>query len=944
MYLLWDGQIEMEQNNSAIGCQEASPVGVGGVYKNQGFDVVAVAVAGSAGAAAVHAVAGGAAVDGCAAVGDAGGAGAAVGGDGDVAVGGAVAGGGAGGVAAGAVDGGVICVAVNGDVAVAAGGGGGAGVDGGTTAAAVDGGAVASDAGAAIGVTVGGDGDVAVGSAAAVVVGGGGAAVAAGGSAAGASSQSARGKKRESFRHTQQQVHTMEAYFKEYPYPGESLRNYIARGLGMDPAQVKCWFQNKRSQMKIQGECREKEALRYENDMLRAQKKQIVEALSKNTCAKCRAGSSRPSPKGNKLRLENIHLKGRVDRLKSTLPNYMAAQNLQNFPVTFHGPQNPSTSQNQQYLPTILHNSQNLPVTFQNLRYIPVIFQNPQNHTIIPMQNPRNLPVISQNRQHLPVISRNPQYVPMITEADKANSKPVDDIGLRYARTSTTSSGKGINLTSAVQTSDESRQSLKKLVVSAADELKVMAMATGPLWISSIADGTDSMLNEVEYLAMFPNNFGPTRLGYTWEGSRHIAKVSLNPTQLLSILMNVNEWAATFSAIVWSAITLDVLSEGTDYNAAIQVMAAEYHIPTPLVPNRNAYFARYCTKHSEGVWAVVDISVDNILPTRVIMTCLKKPSGCLIQEMADGTSKITWIEHVHADYNGVSTMYKHLLLSGLGFGAKRWVSILERQCQLRMTAMSANVPSAHGSNNLLLMTSPEGRKGILKFAARLVKYFLFGTTSPKTGRWTRLQGNFGKDVRLMRTRVMDVPGLPNGTLLSVATSFPVLSLAPSVVFNFFNNHRSRKEWDIFATADYEQVFHIPYGEEAGKCVSMYKVPRRRPGHMLDGDMLMLQESWSDPVASHIVFVPTEIGNIDLILRGGNPNVIPLLPSGLTILPDGPSCPDGSSGTLLTVSFQVLMNESPVAGIDLEDASKVAQLLRHSCEKIKHALGAISPNT
>lgn len=69
-------------------------------------------------------------------------------------------------------------------------------------------------------------------------------------------------------------------------------------------------------------------------------------------------------------------------------------------------------------------------------------------------------------------------------------------------------------------------------------------------------------------------------------------------------------------------------------------MAAEYHIPTPLVPNRGTYFARYCTKHCEGVWAVVDVSVDKIISTPKSMTCQKRPSGCLIQEMYDGTSKV----------------------------------------------------------------------------------------------------------------------------------------------------------------------------------------------------------------------------------------------------------------------------------------------------------------
>lgn len=90
------------------------------------------------------------------------------------------------------------------------------------------------------------------------------------------------------------------------------------------------------------------------------------------------------------------------------------------------------------------------------------------------------------------------------------------------------------------------------------------------------------------------------------------------------------------------------------------------------------------------------------------------------------------------------------------------------------------------------MSSPEGRKGMLKLAERLVNSYLSGITGPKTGTWTALQGKYGKDITLMTRRVMDEPGLPNGTLLGVATSF-ILSIAPSMVFEFLCDQKYRKE-------------------------------------------------------------------------------------------------------------------------------------------------------
>ncbi|XP_074336595.1 homeobox-leucine zipper protein PROTODERMAL FACTOR 2-like [Apium graveolens] len=733
---------------------------------------------------------------------------------------------------------------------------------------------------------------------------GGSSGVASGG--AGPATESARGKRR-NHRHSQQQINAMEAYFKNNPHPNELQRNELAMSLQMDPTQVKCWFQNKRTQVKSQREIEENDALQTENDALRARKQQLIEALRKNTCPQCSVDNSRQPMERNNLRLENSQLRKEVELLKSTIVGFTSGQNLQNRPLTFQ-------------------DRRNLPIISQNHQE-----HNPQNFSIV-SPSPQNLPIASQS---LPMISQNSQNLPVISETGNANTYPVD-LDPAYANTSMISFRDGIQSMN-VPTSHEFNKSLKELVVLAAEELKVLSMSAKPVWISSSADGATGVLNEAEYLSTFHDNFGAARLGYICEASRHIDRVLMSPSQLLNILMNVNEWAFTFSDIVSKAMTLYLPSEGMNHNAALQVMAAEYYIPTPLVPNRRAYFARYCTQHCEGVWAVVDVSVDRIrhTPERVTMTCQKRPSGCLIQRMSDGTSKITWIEHVYVDYTGVGTIYKRLLRSGLGFGAKRWVSILKRQCQL---IVSANVPSStHGFNNQVML-SPEGRRGILMLSKRMVNYFISGIISGlRSGRWTEVHGNFGDDIRLMSARAVDDPGLPSGTLLSVTTSF-ALSIAPNMVFNFLRDHKYRKEWDICANGiEYEPVCRISYGEEANNCISIHKVMRR------GGEMLELQESWSDPVASHIVFASTENRTINAILGGGDPNGLPLMPFGFIILPDGPSSRiNGSSGTLLTVSFQILMSKSPTADIDSVATAKVTKFLRCQCEKIKHALGAVGP--
>ena len=68
-------------------------------------------------------------------------------------------------------------------------------------------------------------------------------------------------------------------------------------------------------------------------------------------------------------------------------------------------------------------------------------------------------------------------------------------------------------------------------------------------------------------------------------------------------------------------------------------MASELQVPSPLVPTRESYFVRYCKQHGEGTWAVVDVSLDNLRPAPALR-CRRRPSGCLIQEMPQGYSKV----------------------------------------------------------------------------------------------------------------------------------------------------------------------------------------------------------------------------------------------------------------------------------------------------------------
>lgn len=74
---------------------------------------------------------------------------------------------------------------------------------------------------------------------------------------------------------------------------------------------------------------------------------------------------------------------------------------------------------------------------------------------------------------------------------------------------------------------------------------------------------------------------------------------------------------------------------------------AEFQVLSALVFVRQVKFLRFCKQHAEGVWAVVDVSVDTIQESsqaREIGNCRRLPSGCIVQDMPNGYSKVIQLQ------------------------------------------------------------------------------------------------------------------------------------------------------------------------------------------------------------------------------------------------------------------------------------------------------------
>jgi len=94
----------------------------------------------------------------------------------------------------------------------------------------------------------------------------------------------------------------------------------------------------------------------------------------------------------------------------------------------------------------------------------------------------------------------------------------------------------------------------------------------------------------------------------------------------------------------------------------------------------------------------------------------------------------------------------------------------------------------------------------------------------------------------------------------------------------------------------------------------------------------------------VIYAPVDIVAMNVVLNGGDPDYVALLPSGFAILPDGPvaghgggAMEAGSGGSLLTVAFQILVDSVPTAKLSLGSVATVNNLIKCTVERIKAAV-------
>ncbi|CAH9093362.1 unnamed protein product [Cuscuta epithymum] len=693
-------------------------------------------------------------------------------------------------------------------------------------------------------------------------------------------------RKKRYHRHTPQQIQELEALFKECPHPDEKQRLELSKRLCLDIRQVKFWFQNRRTQMKTQLERHENALLRQENDKLRAENMAIREALRNPICNNCGAPAmiGEISMEEQHLRIENVRLKDELDRVCSLAGKFLGR-----------------------------------PISGLNTSMPP----------------PQMLPNSSLELG----VGSNGGFGEMSVVHAQSDFGPT----LPMTQPARHGSGGAMGIEKSLE-----RSMYLELALSAMDELVKLAQANEPLWVRSFEEGR-SVLNQEEYMKAFTPCIGLRPNGFVSEATRETGMVILDSLALVDTLMDSVKWGEMFPCVVARASTTDVISNGMGgtRNGALQLMHAELQVLTPLVPVREVSFLRFCKQHADGVWAVVDVSIDTIrenCSAPMFPSCRRLPSGCVVQDMPNGYSKVTWVEHTEYDESVVHQLYRQMIGSGMGFGAQRWLATLQRQSECLAILMSSTLTTRDPTG-----ITPSGRRSMLKLAQRMTNNFCAGVCASTVHKWNKLcTGSVDEDVRVMTRKSMDDPGEPHGIVLSAATSV-WLPISHVKLFNFLRDEQMRSEWDILSNGGpMQEMAHIAKGQDRGNSVSLLRASAINSNQ---SSMLILQETCIDSSGSLVVYAPVDIPAMHVVMNGGDSAYVALLPSGFAIMPDGPSSRGGyaenssnggtdqrgGGGSLLTVAFQILVNSLPTAKLTVESVETVNSLISCTVQKIKAAL-------
>ncbi|KAK1373867.1 Homeodomain GLABROUS 11 [Heracleum sosnowskyi] len=471
---------------------------------------------------------------------------------------------------------------------------------------------------------------------------------------------------------------------------------------------------------------------------------------------------------------------------------------------------------------------------------------------------------------------------------------------------------------------DFDRSMMVEIANNALVELTKLFEINSPFWMNLPHDGRQ-ILNREAYSRIFPRAIKSPDV---WlESSKYSSIIPMSSLTLVEIFMDANKWMEVFPTIVSKSETIEKISTGLtcSQNGSLQLMYEEIQVISPLVPTRKFYYLRFCQQVQQNLWAIVDVTYD-ILQQQFDSQCWARrlPSGCYIEDMLNGHSKVTWMEHMQIeDKRPIHNFYMEYVHSGLAFGAERRLATLQRMCERFTCKMdSSNLfPNLGGVN-----PSPHGKRHLMKLSQRMVRCFCSSIHAVDGQQWMISKMNdFEVYTNLKK---FTNHGHPHCGVL-VATSTIWLPFSPKKIFDFLRNENTRPQWDVISGSNsIQEVGRIAYGDHQGNCISILKAFNTSHDYKL-----ILQESSIDSSGSLVVYCPVDLPSMSIDMSGEDFSFTPLHPSGFVISPDWKM----SGGALVTIVLQIFDRNATSGKISQESGDILNKLMGITINKIRAAL-------